>query len=80
MDRRELKMVMRSKARLARGLSYLLKDDADQIYSDIDSLDVVSLEEAVRDIRRTTQQLTEAITDLDYYLYLVKNDDAATDA
>lgn len=74
MDIRELKMAMRSKARLARGLAYLLRDDTDQIYDDIESFDTVSLEEAIQDTKRTTQQLIDAVKDLDYYLYLAKRD------
>ena len=74
MDYKELKMLMRGKARLARGLVNLLKDDTEQIYNDVNVFDVISLEEAISDTKRTTQQLNDAITDLEYYLYLAKKD------
>lgn len=74
MDYKELKMLMRGKARLARGLVNLLKDDTEQIYNDVNVFDVISLEEAIMDTKRTTQQLTDAVTDLEYYLYLAKKD------
>jgi hypothetical protein len=74
MDMQELKLVMRGKARLSRGLVNLLKDDTDQIYNDVNVFDVISLEEAIGDTKRTTQQLLDAITDLEYYLYLAKKD------
>ena len=74
MDMQELKMVMRGKARLSRGLVNLLKDDTEQIYNDVNMFDVISLEEAIGDTKRTTQQLLDAITDLEYYLYLAKKD------
>ena len=74
MDYKELKMVMRGKARLARGLVNLLKDDTEQIYNDVNIFDVISLEEAINDTKRTTQQLMDATTDLEYYLYLAKKD------
>jgi hypothetical protein len=74
MDMQELKLVMRGKARLSRGLVNLLKDDTDQIYNDVSVFDVISLEEAIGDTKRTTQQLLDAITDLEYYLYLAKKD------
>lgn len=74
MDYKELKMLMRGKARLARGLVNLLKDDTEQIYNDVNTFDIISLEEAIGDTKRTTQQLTDAITDLEYYLYLAKKD------
>lgn len=74
MDYKELKMVMRGKARLARGLVNLLKDDTEQIYNDVNVFDVISLEEAINDTKRTAQQLMDATTDLEYYLYLAKKD------
>ena len=74
MDYKELKMIMRGKARLARGLVNLLKDDTEQIYNDVNVFDVISLEEAINDTKRTTQQLMDATTDLEYYLYLAKKD------
>lgn len=74
MDIKELKMVMRGKARLARGLVNLLKDDTEQIYNDVNVFDVISLEEAIQDTKRTTQQLLDAVTDLEYYLFLAKRD------
>lgn len=75
MNTQELKMVMRGKARLARGLVNLLKDDTEQIYNDVNVFDVFSLEEAISDTKRTTQQLMDATTDLEYYLYLAKKDE-----
>lgn len=74
MDYKELKMLMRGKARLTRGLVNLLKDDTEQIYNDVNVFDIISLEEAIRDTKRTTQQLMDATTDLEYYLYLAKKD------
>lgn len=80
MDYKELKMLMRGKARLARGLVNLLKDDTEQIYNDVNVFDVISLEEAINDTKRTTQQLMDATTDLEYYLYLAKKEPIDTDA
>ena len=80
MDYKELKMLMRGKARLAKGLVNLLKDDTEQIYNDVNVFDVISLEEAINDTKRTTQQLMDATTDLEYYLYLAKKEPIDTDA
>lgn len=74
MDMQELKLVMRGKARLSRGLVNLLKDDTEQIYNDVNVFDVISLEETIGDTKRTAQQLLDAVTDLEYYLYLAKKD------
>lgn len=80
MDYKELKILMRGKARLARGLVNLLKDDTEQIYNDVNIFDVISLEEAIRDTKRTAQQLLDATTDLEYYLLLAKQDTINIDA
>ncbi len=80
MDYKELKLLMRGKARLARGLVNLLKDDTEQIYNDVNVFDVISLEEAIGDTKRTTQQLMDATTDLEYYLMLAKTDKINIDA
>ena len=80
MDYQELKMVMRGKARLTKGLVNLLKDDAEHIYKDVTDFDAVHLEEDIREAKRTAQQLIDAVTDLEYYLYLAKSDPINIDA
>ena len=80
MDYRELKMVMRGKARLTKGLVNLLRDDAEHIYNDVIEFDVISLEEDIREAKRTAQQLIDAVTDLEYYLLLAKKDPIDIDA
>ena len=74
MDNRELKMIMRGKVRLTRGLVNLLKDDTEQLTNEVNIFDVFGLEETIGDAKRTTQQLNDAITELEYYLYLAKRD------
>lgn len=74
MDSRELKMLMRAKTRLARGLSNLLKDDAEQLSDDMNNFDILRMEETVTDAKRTAQQMIDAMTELEYYLYLAKKD------
>ena len=74
MNDKELKIVARSKARLAKGLVNLLKDDVNQIWNDINAFDMVSLEEAINDTKRTAQQLMNIATELEYYHYILKED------
>ena len=74
MDYQELKMVMRSKARLANGLVNLLKDDTEQICIDVDDLDVFSLGEALREAKRTSQNLLDTVNELERDLRLMKRD------
>lgn len=74
MNYQEHKMIMRSKARLARGLVNLLADDTEQICIDVDDFDVFSLEEAIRDAKRTTQNLLDTVKELERDLRSAKRD------
>lgn len=74
MTYQELKMVMRSKAKLARGLVNLLIDDTDQMCVDVDDFDMFSLEEAIREAKRTSGNLVETIKELERDLKLAKRD------
>jgi PHD/YefM family antitoxin component YafN of YafNO toxin-antitoxin module len=74
MNYQEIKMVMRAKARLARGLVNLLADDAEQMCVDVDDFDIFSLEEAIREAKRTTQNLLDTVKDLERDARLAKRD------
>ena len=74
MDYQELKMILRSKARLANGLVNLLKDDTQQMCIDVDDLDMFSLGEAIREAKRTTQNLLDTVNELERDLRLIKRD------
>lgn len=74
MTYQELKMIMRSKAKLARGLVNLLIDDTDQMVIDVDDFDMFSLEEAIREAKRTSQNLMDTIKELERDLKLAKRD------
>ena len=74
MEYQELKMIMRAKARLANGLVNLLKDDTEQMCIDVDDLDMFSLGEAIREAKRTAQNLIDTVNELERDLRLVKRD------
>lgn len=74
MDYQELKMIMRSKARLANGLVNLLKDDTEQICIDVDDLDMFSLGEALKEAKRTSQNLLDTVNEIERDLRLMKRD------
>lgn len=74
MEYQEMKMIMRAKARLANGLVNLLKDDTEQMCIDVDDLDMFSLGEAIREAKRTTQNLLDTVNDLERDLRMVKRD------
>jgi hypothetical protein len=74
MTYQELRMIMRSKARLARGLVNLLADDTEQICIDVEDFDVFSLEEALREAKRTSQNLINTVKELEHDLRMAKRD------
>ena len=77
MTYQEMKMAMRSKARLANGLVNLLKDDTEQMCVDTDDFDMYSLGEAIREAKRTSQNLLDTINDLERDMRAVKRDTLA---
>ena len=74
MEYQELKMIMRADARLANGLVNLLKDDTEQMCIDVDDLDLFSLAEAIREAKRTTQNLLDTINNLERHMRIMKRD------
>ena len=70
----QLKMDMRSKARMANGLLNLLKDDIYHVSADANDFDLLCLEESINDTKSTLQMLTDTITELEYALYLSKRE------
>ena len=74
MNIQEMKMIMRSKARLAKGLVNLLADDTEQMCIDVDDFDMFSLNEAIREAKRTTQSLMDTINELERDIRLAKRD------
>ena len=74
MTYQEVKMIMRANARLANGLVNLLKDDTEQICIDVDDMDMFSLSEAIREAKRTTQNLLDTVNELERDMRLIKRD------
>jgi hypothetical protein len=72
MDYQEIKMVMRADARLANGLVNLLQDDTKQMCIDADDFDLFSLNEAIREAKRTSQSLIDTINKLEHDLQIAK--------
>jgi hypothetical protein len=74
MNHNDLKMTMRSKARLAKGLVNLLIDDTKQMCIDVDDFDMFSLAEAIREAKRTSQNLIDTINDIERDIRVAKRD------
>ena len=71
----EIKKEMRTRARMIRGMINLLKDDAEYIYSDACDFDLVALGESIRETKDTLQTLIDHVMELEYSLYLTKNEE-----
>lgn len=72
---RNVKMEMKSRARMVSGLVNLLKDDADQLSADTRDFDIICLEESIKDTKSTIQMLIDNVTELEYLMYLSKKTD-----
>lgn len=68
----EIKRELRTKAYIVKGLTNLLRKDADYISEDAAEYDLVGLGESVREIKVTIQSLIDHIEDIEYLLYDVK--------
>lgn len=71
---RELRVEMRNKSRRLKGLLNLLTDDIYRINSDSEDFDLICLEESINDAKETLQMFVDGVTELEYVLYLSKND------
>lgn len=74
MEYQELKIIMRNKARLANGLVNLLKDDTQQMCIDVEDFDMFSLNEAIKEAKRTSQNLLDTINDLERNLRIARQE------
>lgn len=76
MTKKEIKLNMKKRARIASGIVNLLRDDIDHIKADTHDFDLVCLEESLRDVKDTMRMLTDNITEIEYMLYLVNSGDS----
>lgn len=73
---RNVKNDIKKRARMTVGLLNLLTDDVYNLRADADDFDLICLEESVRDAKTTLQMFTDNVTEIEYMLYLIKNNDA----
>ena len=66
----DIKLDMKRKAQMIRGLVNLLKDDADYICADANDFDLIGLGESIPEVKDTIQILIDNVMELEYYLYL----------
>ena len=71
--RKNLKHDMRKRARIAMGMTTLLRDDINQIRADAHDYDLICLEESIKDAKTTLQMLVDNVTEIEYMLYLANS-------
>ena len=65
---------LRNRARAIQGLANALTYDADCIYSDLDSYDLMCLGESIHEMKVTMKCLMDNLTEFEYQLYLIRRD------
>lgn len=68
----EVKLEMRRKANIIRGLINLLQDDATYICADANDFDLIGLGVSIEETKDTLQRLVDTMAELEYTLYLSK--------
>ena len=68
----ENKREMRYKAQIIKGLSNVLRKDADYICADTNDCDLISLGESLREVKETIQSLIDNVEDLEYLVHSSK--------
>lgn len=63
---------IKARARLARGLLNILKDDIDMLNIDADNLNLISIEESIRETKDTLHDIMDDINELEYAVASLK--------
>jgi hypothetical protein len=70
----DIKKEMRDRARLAKGLANALGYDVEYVSMDVESCDLMCMNESIRETKETLQRLTDNITEIEYLMYLLQKD------
>lgn len=70
----DVKRDIKKKSQLIRGLVNLLKDGAEYICADANDFDLVALGISIDEIKDTVQRIVDNVAELEYALYLSKQD------
>lgn len=73
MSKKDIKMNMKKRAKMAAGMVNLLRDDIEYLKADANDFDVLCLEESIKDTKATLQMITDNVTEIEYLLYLANS-------
>lgn len=63
---------IKARARLARGLINILQDDIDMLNTDADSLNLINIEESIKETKDTLFDIMDNINELEYAVISLK--------
>lgn len=72
----DVKREIKERARLARVLANALGHDAEYLYSDADTYDLMCLSESIRETKETIQKMIDNVMELEYLVYLIKKEES----
>lgn len=70
----ELRMELRKRSRNIKGLINLLQEDVKYICVDAEDVDLLGLNESIKELRDTLQSVIDNVMELEYTIYLTKQD------
>lgn len=63
---------IKARARLAKGLINILKDDIEMLNIDADNLNLISIEESIKETKDTLCDIMDNVTELEYAVASLK--------
>lgn len=72
----DIKKEIKERARLTRVLANALGYDAEYLFSDAETVDLVCIDESIRETRDTLQKIFDNLKELEYLIYLIRNEES----
>ena len=63
---------IKARARLTRGLLNILKDDVDMLNADADNVDLINIEESIRETKDTLFDIMDNVNEIEYAVSSLK--------
>lgn len=68
----DIKIQMKARAALCKGLLNVLKDDIEMVYKDADTCNMFMISESINESKDTLQKILDCLTEIEYIAYLTK--------
>lgn len=67
-----IKLQMKTRVALLKGLVNVLKDDIDMVYKDVDTFNMFMIDESIREAKETNKRMIDTLKEIEYIIYLYK--------